>query len=90
MFPLRCIHTEFRYKLPADFEFLNSRIRTRQNQAECLDSRCQNQTGAAIMKKESSHQAEFPEAADPPVGCTDSILESCMIPKYESDHKVDI
>ena len=71
--PLRYIDTGFQYKLPADFEFSNSRIRTYQNQSECLNSRCPNQTGAAIMKMKSSSLAEFPEAADPPDDCTYSI-----------------
>ena len=77
--PLRYIHKEFQYKLPADFEFLNSRIRTRQNQAEYLKYRCQNRTGAAIVKIEFSKLSEFPEAADPPVDRSYSILESCKI-----------
>ena len=77
--PPRYIDTGFQYKLPADFEFLNSRIRTRQNQAEYLKYRCQNRTGAAIVKIEFSKLSEFPEAADPPVNRSYSILESCKI-----------
>ena len=88
--PLRYIHTEFQYKLPADFEFLNSRIRTRQNRGEYLECRCPNRTGAAIVKIEFGRLSEFPDAADPPVSRSSRILKSCMILKYESDHKPDI
>ena len=69
---------------------LESRDRTRQNRGEYLECRCQNRTGAAIVKIEFGRLSEFPEAADPPVSRSSRILKSCMILKYESDHKLDI
>eukprot|EP01043_Picozoa_sp_COSAG02_P009262 COSAG02_NODE_312_length_24941_cov_60.672611_10_plen_65_part_00 len=40
--PLRYIHTELQYKLPADFEFLNSRSRTHPCQSESRRERHAN------------------------------------------------
>eukprot|EP01043_Picozoa_sp_COSAG02_P018250 COSAG02_NODE_848_length_16553_cov_21.228577_7_plen_149_part_00 len=49
--PLRYIHTEFQYRLPADFEFLNSRCRTRNQIREFKKLAAVDKTGAARWLK---------------------------------------